>query len=77
MKPLGQLVRIAQGRGLLEHASDEVPDTGTAVLDETLDEVGHVIAVIGPVDRPWIVITPTPAVDLVDHLGDRLYTHDR
>lgn len=75
MKRAGTVVRTAQGLFVLRRDDDEYPSIGTAVVDEQLDDVGQVVDVFGPVDRPYLAVTPDgmPSPSVV---GDPLYYRD-
>lgn len=77
MKRLGTLDRTAQGLALVKLEGDELPETGATVVDESLETVGSVVEVIGPVAAPWAVVDPADRADPVAHLGRRLYVRSR
>jgi RNA-binding protein len=54
-------------------AVDDVPPIGTAAVDESLSEVGRIVDVFGPVDRPYLAVSPVDHVRLPDLLGTKLY----
>ncbi|AXR78091.1 H/ACA ribonucleoprotein complex subunit GAR1 [Natrarchaeobaculum sulfurireducens] len=66
MRRVGSVVRTAQGLAILRaEPSDDAADVdahrdeiGTTVLDDSLEEVGRVVDVFGPVDRPYLAVTP-------------------
>ncbi|GGL21260.1 H/ACA RNA-protein complex protein Gar1 [Halarchaeum sp. CBA1220] len=73
MKRAGDVVRSAQGLAIVRCPDEEHPDIGAEVVDERLSDVGRVVDVFGPVERPYLAVTPdsgTPA----DLLGAKLYT---
>lgn len=72
MKRVGTVVGAAQGVAVVRAESDEYPDFGTSVVDDQLDEVGAVVDVFGPVERPYVAVSPTdrPVTPLV---GSVLY----
>jgi len=49
------------------------PDIGLTAVDESLSGVGRVVDVFGPVDRPYLAISPADHVRLPDLLGAKLY----
>lgn len=49
------------------------PRIGTAVVDENLDDVGRVVDVFGPVDRPYLAVSPAAGVVEARLLGAKLY----
>lgn len=73
MKRIGEAVRVAQGLLVARSPDDGFPDVGTAVVDEDLEEVGYVVEIFGPVDRPFCAITPGDAVNPAALLGSPLY----
>ena len=66
MRRVGSVVRTAQGLAILRaEPSDDATDgdahrdeIGTTVLDDSLEEVGRVVDVFGPVDQPYLAVTP-------------------
>ncbi len=58
MKRAGEVVRVAQGLAIVRAEDDSVPDIGSPVIDEQLDEVGRIVDVFGPVERPYLAVTP-------------------
>ena len=73
MKRIGEAVRIAQGLIVVRAADDGFPSVGTKVLTEDLDDVGYVVEIFGPVDRPYSAITPNDDVHPAALLGAPLY----
>jgi RNA-binding protein len=73
MKRVGEVVRTAQGLAVVRCPADEHPDVGTEVVDERLADVGEVVDVFGPVDRPYLAVSPRDGVDLPALLGEKLY----
>lgn len=73
MRRVGEVVRLAQGLVVVRAPGDEPPDIGTAVVDESLADVGRVVDVFGPVKRPYLAVSP--ADDVIDAalLGAKLY----
>jgi len=72
MHRLGEVMSTAQGLLVARLPDDDRPDVGATAVDESLDEVGRVVDVFGPVDRPYVAVTPDD-----DHpdrlLGEKLY----
>ncbi|WP_178916870.1 H/ACA ribonucleoprotein complex subunit GAR1 [Natronomonas gomsonensis] len=73
MKRVGEVVRTAQGLAVVRCPDDDHPDMGAAVVDQDLDSVGRVVDVFGPVDRPYVAVSPEEGVDLPLLLGTKLY----
>lgn len=72
MKRLGEVVRT-HGLLVLRGADADPPDIGTTALDESLSDVGRVVDVFGPVDRPYVAVTLSDDGDETRFLGERLY----
>jgi RNA-binding protein len=75
MKRAGIAEGVAQGVLVVRSNDDEYPDVGTDVIDDSLDTVGHVVDVFGPVDRPYLTVSPhvdQPALVV----GEALYARD-
>lgn len=73
MRRLGEVVRTAQGVAVVRAPGDEYPDIGTEVLDESLGAVGRVVDVFGPVERPYLAVTPNEEVTVASLLGEPVY----
>ncbi|NUB92106.1 H/ACA RNA-protein complex component Gar1 [Haloterrigena sp. SYSU A558-1] len=82
MRRIGSVVRTAQGLAVLraEDTDDGSNDgdrfrdeIGTSVLDDSLESVGRVVDVFGPVDRPYLAVTPDDDVHLPSLVGSTLY----
>ena len=73
MQRLGEVVRTAQGLVIVRVPDDDAPDIGTDAVDESLNEVGRVVDVFGPVDRPYVAVAPDDDRRLATMLGEKLY----
>ncbi|WP_327051764.1 H/ACA ribonucleoprotein complex subunit GAR1 [Halomicrococcus gelatinilyticus] len=73
MRKLGDVTRTAQGLAIVRSPGEEYPDLGTAVVDEQLDDVGRVVDVFGPVERPYLAVSPADDVPLASLVGSKLY----
>jgi RNA-binding protein len=73
MRPVGEVVRTAQGLAVVRLPDDEVPALGTAVVDQQLANVGRIVDVFGPVERPYAAVSPADGVVLAELLGEKLY----
>ncbi|MFC6717629.1 H/ACA ribonucleoprotein complex subunit GAR1 [Natrialbaceae archaeon GCM10025810] len=82
MRRVGRVVRTAQGLAILrtDDPGDDDPDEGTLrneigtmVLDDSLEGVGRVVDVFGPVDRPYLAVTTDHGVHLPSLVGSTLY----
>ena len=73
MKRVGEVVRTAQGLAVLRSPDDSYPDVGTLVVDSNLETIGRVVDVFGPVERPYVAVSPDEGVGLPALLGEKLY----
>lgn len=76
MRRAGTVVSIAQGTLVLRAADADIAGIGAPVVDDRLTNIGRIVDVFGPVDAPYLVVTPTADIDLPDHLGDILYLRE-
>lgn len=70
---VGTVVNTAQGLAVVRAPDDSYPELGTSVIDESLNTVGRVVDVFGPVDRPYVAVSPASAVECVSLLGTVVY----
>ena len=76
MRRVGTVVRTAQGLAIARvdaERESEPPEIGLMVVDESLSTVGRVVDVFGPVDRPYVAVTPADGVTLASLMGGKLY----
>jgi len=73
MRRAGEVVRTAQGLAVVRVPDEEHPDIGTRLVDEDLEEVGQVVDVFGPVERPYLAVSPDEGVTVAGLLGAVLY----
>jgi len=73
MRRVGEVVRTAQGLAILRSPDDSHPDIGTDVVSSDLDGVGRVVDVFGPVERPYVAVSPADGVAPPTLLGEKLY----
>jgi RNA-binding protein len=72
MKRVGTVSRVAQGVAIAR-LDDDPPEIGTAVLDDSLSNVGRIVDVFGPVDRPYVAVSPASGVTPASLVGSKLY----
>ena len=73
MYRLGTVTRTAQGLAIVRYEAERDPEIGTTVLDEDLSTVGRVVDVFGPVDRPYVAVSPSGSNTLASLIGVKLY----
>lgn len=73
MQRAGDVVKTAQGVAVVRAEGDDHPDIGASVVDQNLDAVGRVVDVFGPVERPYLAVSPNEDVHLPRLVGQTLY----
>ncbi|WP_324757615.1 H/ACA ribonucleoprotein complex subunit GAR1 [Haloarcula sp. GH36] len=73
MRRLGEVVRVAQGLAVVRSPDDSYAALGTEVLDEQLTVVGTVVDVFGPVERPFVAVSPTEKTHVPGLVGTAVY----
>ncbi|MFT4922509.1 MAG: RNA-binding protein [Haloarculaceae archaeon] len=76
MKRVGEVVRTAQGVAVVRSPGQQYPAIGTDLVDESLSEVGRVVDVFGPVERPYLAVSPTEDRRLATLVGGPVYARD-
>ncbi len=73
MQRIGTVDRTAQGLAIVSVDSNELPEIGLMVINESLSTVGRIVDVFGPVEGPYVAITPTSGTSLTELVGTKLY----
>lgn len=73
MRRAGTVVGVAQGVAVLRSPDETHPEIGEAVVDERLQEMGRIVDVFGPVERPYLAVSPADELDPDRLLGTVLY----
>lgn len=73
MRRVGTVVRTAQGLAIVRSPDAGHPDIGASVVDEGLDPAGRVVDVMGPTDRPYVVVKPAGGAAPASLLDAKLY----
>lgn len=74
MRRVGEVVRTAQRLAVVRTPEDgQHPSMGDRVIDESLDRVGTVVDVFGPVERPYVAVSPDDPDSLPALVGNPLY----
>jgi len=73
MERAGDVVRTQGNVAVVRCDGDDHPDIGASVVDENLDSVGRVVDVFGPVERPYLAVSPADDVHLPLLVGQTLY----
>ncbi|MFT4890260.1 MAG: RNA-binding protein [Halobacteriales archaeon] len=73
MQRAGEAVRTAQGLLILRSSDEEFPDVGSEIVDESLTSVGTLVDVFGPVECPYLAVSPDDDRRPVPFVGATLY----
>ncbi|SDQ58470.1 snoRNP protein GAR1 [Halopelagius longus] len=73
MQRVGTVSRTAQNLAIARADDESHPDIGRDVVDESLSSVGRVVDIFGPVERPYVAITPTEGTSPASLVGKKLY----
>ena len=73
MERAGSVARTAGNVAVVRSDGEDHPDIGATLVDQNLDAVGRVVDVFGPVDRPYLALTPESGVHLPGLVGETLY----
>ncbi len=73
MRPVGEVVRTAQGLVIVRVPDEAHPEIGASVVDAELEGIGRVVDVFGPVDSPFVAVTPDKGHNPPSLIGSRLY----
>ncbi|WP_262176461.1 H/ACA ribonucleoprotein complex subunit GAR1 [Haloarcula laminariae] len=73
MRRVGSVERLAQGLAVVRAADGTYADIGASLVDDELTSVGEVVDVFGPVERPYMAVSPASGVHLPALLGAPLY----
>ncbi|HMB51285.1 H/ACA ribonucleoprotein complex subunit GAR1 [Natronoarchaeum rubrum] len=74
MQRLGKVDRTAQGLAIVRlDDADDPPPIGREVVDESLSTAGRIVDVFGPVEGPYVAITPANDRRIATLLDEKLY----
>ena len=73
MERAGSVARTAGTVAVVRSDDDSPPGIGASLVDQHLEAVGRVVDVFGPVDRPYLAVTPASGVHLAGLVGETLY----
>ncbi|MHC1631527.1 MAG: H/ACA ribonucleoprotein complex subunit GAR1 [Methanotrichaceae archaeon] len=79
MDRLGTILHIVQNKLIVRGESKKsakLPKINSVVVNRKLVKIGRVFDVFGPVDNPYIVVSPYRKVDASVHVGKKLYTEE-
>lgn len=73
MERLGTVHRIAGNLLVVRAATGDPAPIGATAIDESLDTVGRVVDVFGPVSEPYLAVSPNDAAAEASLVGQPLY----
>jgi RNA-binding protein len=73
MRRAGTVVGTAQGVAVVRSTDDGFPEVGAELVDEQLEAVGDVVDVFGPVERPYLAVSPPADRVVATLVGDVVY----
>lgn len=72
----GTVVRATGGVAIARCEDRDHPAIGTATVDERLEDTGKIVDVFGPVDRPYLAISPPESRRPASLVGATIYVRD-
>lgn len=76
MKRLGKVLHISR-RGAIILRTDKTPPIGAEVVDKSVEVIGTITDVFGPVKEPYISIRAREGVDTNRLVGQPVYLYKR
>lgn len=76
MRRAGTITRIAGGVLVVRTDDTDPPSIGADTVDDQLTPVGPIVDVFGPVDNPYLAVSPTTDRRPTELLGETLYLRD-
>jgi len=73
MRRAGRVVGTAQNVAVVRATDEEYPAVGTELVDEHLESVGEVVDVFGPVEQPYLAVSPPSDRQVAALVGDVVY----
>jgi RNA-binding protein len=73
MRRAGTVVGTAQGVAVVRSTDEQFPEVGVELVDERLDTVGEVVDVFGPVEQPYLAVSPPPDRQVPRLVGESVY----
>jgi RNA-binding protein len=77
MRRVGEVVRTAQGVAVVRSSDESHPEFGTSLVDESLADVGTVVDVFGPVEGPYLAVSPVEGRRPASLVGTPVYARDQ
>jgi RNA-binding protein len=72
----GTVVRTTGGVAVVRSVAAEQPAIGTGTVDERLEDTGEIVDVFGPVEKPYLAVSPPADRGPGSLVGETLYIRD-
>jgi RNA-binding protein len=78
LKRLGTALHVVQKRLIVrgERTDGTIPRMKSWVVDQKRTRIGKVFDVFGPVDHPYIIVSPDRGIDIAACIGRKLYVDE-
>ena len=73
MRRAGEVIGTAQGVAIVRCPDGDHPGIGAQVIDDRLERVGRIVDVFGPVERPYLAVTPARGREIAPLVGRVVY----
>jgi RNA-binding protein len=72
----GEVIRATGGIAVIRCPDEHHPDIGTETVDERLDATGTIVDVFGPVELPYLALSPPAGRRPASLVGQTIYVRD-
>jgi len=76
MRRLGKVMHVSR-RGAIILRTEKTPPIGAEVVDKSVEVVGTVTDIFGPVKQPYVAIRAKEGVDTTKLVGQPVYLYRR
>ncbi|RDE13154.1 MAG: H/ACA RNA-protein complex protein Gar1 [Candidatus Thorarchaeota archaeon] len=76
MRRLGKVMHVSR-RGAIILRTEKTPPIGAEVVDKSVEVVGTVTDIFGPVKQPYVAIRAKEGVDTTKLVGQLVYLYRR
>ena len=76
MKRLGKVLHISR-RGAIILRTDKTPPLGAQVVDKSVEIVGTIADIFGPVKQPYVSIRARGGIETARLVGQPVYLYNR
>lgn len=76
MRRLGKVLHISK-RGAIILRTEKTPPIGAEVVDKSVEVIGTVADIFGPVKQPYVAIRAKEGVNVIKLIGQPVYLYKR